>query len=83
MSLIQVALDTDTLARLDAAAATCALSREDALRRAVDCLVAWEQDFRADVAAGIASAERGELYPAAEVEKMFATLRSTHTGKVR
>ena len=83
MSLIQVDLDSDTLARLDAAATTCALSREDALRKAVDCLVAWEQDFRADVAAGIASADRGELHPSGEVEEMFALIRATHTGKVR
>lgn len=63
MSLIQVGFDTDTPARLDAAATTCALSREEALRKAVSCLIAWEQNFHADVAAGIASADRGGFAP--------------------
>ena len=67
----QVAIDTTTLEKLDATASILSLSREDTLRRAVELYSSWEDDFRMDVEAGIASANREELYSAADVEAEF------------
>ena len=74
----QVAIDSGTLERLDATAAILSLSREDALRRVVETYAAWEQDFMADVEAGIASEKRGELYTDEEVRAEMATLKSAY-----
>lgn len=74
----QVAIDTTTLEKLDATASILSLSREDALRRAVELYSSWEDDFRMDVEAGIASANRGELFSAADVEAEFALLRQNY-----
>ena len=79
----QVAIDSGTLERLDATAAILSLSREDALRRVVETYSAWEQDFMADVEAGIASEERGELYTAEEVKAEMAALKSAYLATKR
>ena len=74
MSLTQVPLDADMLSRLDAAAASLSLSREDALRQAVEGYLD-DISLRAEVAAGRAAVERGDVYPSEEVEAYFAKKR--------
>ena len=74
MTQTHISMDVDTLARLDAAAASLSLSREDALREAVEAYLD-KVALRADVAAGRADVERGDVYPAEEVEAYFAGKR--------
>lgn len=81
MSLTQISLDEAVLAQLDATAASFSLSREDALREAIESLALWGRAFRKDVEAGLASADRGELLPSEEVEKEFRKLRAVYSSK--
>lgn len=82
MSLTQISLDEATLAQLDATAASLSLSREDALREAVEYLATLGAGFREDVEAGIASAERGELHSSEDVEKEFRELRTSYSTRI-
>lgn len=79
--MTQISLDAGTLARLDAAAESLSLSREDALREAVEGYVDG-LTLRAEVAAGRADVERGDVYPAEEVEAYFANKREQLRAKL-
>ena len=81
MSLTQISLDAGMLARLDAAAASLSLSREDALREAVEAYLDGVV-LRADVAAARADVERGDVYPAEDVEAYFADKRERLRAKL-
>ena len=81
MAQTQIAMDVDTLARLDAVAASLSLSREDALREAVEAYLD-EVAFRAEVAEGRADVERGNVHPAEEVEAYFASKREKLRAKL-
>ena len=82
MAQTQISLDTAILEQLDATAASLSLSREDALREAIENLATWDARFREDVEAGIASAERGELLSSEVVEEEFRELRAAYSSKV-
>ena len=82
MAQTQISLDTAILDQLDATAASLSLSREDALREAIENLATWDARFREDVEAGIASAERGELLSSEVVEEEFRELRAAYSSKV-
>ena len=75
MFLTQIAVDVDMLARLDAIAAQRSLSREDALREAVEGYLD-EVTLRAEVAIGRADVERGNVYPSGDVESYFTGRRA-------
>ncbi len=79
--MTQISVDAGTLARLDAAAASLSLSREDVLREAVEDYVDG-LTLRAEVAAGRADVERGDVYPAEEVEAYFANKREHLRAKL-
>lgn len=79
--MTQISVDAGTLARLDAAAASLSLSREDVLREAVEDYVDG-LTLRAEVAAGRADVERGDVYPAEEVEVYFANKREHLRAKL-
>lgn len=82
MSLTQISLDESVVAQLDATAASFSLSREEALREAIESLAIWGPAFRKDVEAGIASAERGELLSSEDVENEFRALRDSYSSRV-
>ena len=82
MAQTQISLDTAILDQLDATAASLSLSREDALREAIENLATWGARFREDVEAGIASGERGELLSSEVVEEEFRGLRAAYSSKV-
>lgn len=82
MSLTQISLDESVVAQLDATAASFSLSREEALREAIESLAIWGAAFRKDVEAGIASAERGELLSSEDVENEFRALRASYSSRV-
>ena len=75
MSLTQISLDADTLSRLDEAASSRSLSREDALREAVDAYLD-DVTLRNEVGAGRADLERGDVYKDTEVETYFTNKRN-------
>ena len=81
MSLTQISLDADTLSRLDKAASSRSLSREDALREAVDTYLD-AVTLRSEVAAGRADLGRGDVYTDAEVEDYFTNKRQQLLDKI-
>ena len=80
MALSQISLDSDILARLETVAASLSLSKEDALYKAVE---AYLEDFafKADVATGRDDVQRGDIYPAEEVEAYFSKKRDQLIAK--
>ncbi|MDE5879741.1 MAG: ribbon-helix-helix protein, CopG family [Desulfovibrio sp.] len=52
MSLTQISIDADTLARLDATAAANSASREEALKEAIDTYCAYDRWFKEVVEEG-------------------------------
>lgn len=81
MSLTQISLDADTLSRLDKAASSRSLSREDALREAVDAYLD-DVTLRNEVGAGRADLERGDVYTDTEVETYFTNKRNQLFDKI-
>ena len=80
MALSQISLDSDILARLETLAASLSLSKEDALHKAVEAYLE-DSAFKADVAAGRDDVQRGDVYPAEEVEAYFSKKRDQLIAK--
>lgn len=71
MSLTQIAVDTDMLARLDAVATQRSISREEALREAVVGYLDEARQISA-IEEGIKEANAGNFATEAEVRAAFA-----------
>lgn len=61
MSQVQITLDNDTLAMLDATAKASTFSREEALREAIEQYSAYDRWFRARVEEGLADLAAGRV----------------------
>lgn len=61
MSQVQITLDNDTLALLDATAKASTFSREEALREAIEQYSAYDRWFRARVEEGLADLAAGRV----------------------
>jgi len=81
MSLTQITLDADTLARLDAAAASLSLSREDALRMAVRRLAEDDAWLQEEVNRGIEDIAQGRFITSAEAKRRSAERRAIMLAK--
>ncbi len=76
MSLTQISLDANILAKLDSLAQSLSISRDAALQMAISAFIE-DQEFRADVAQGIDDLEEGRVFPANEVDGYFANKRAS------
>ena len=83
MSLTQISLDADTLSRLDAAAATRALSREETMRQAIDTLTEYDQWFAAKVQEGRSAVACGDVVGQEDIEAECAKLAQEIIGQVK
>ena len=89
MSLTQIAVDSDRLARLDALAAQESTSREALVNQAIDDLLtkadtdaAYEAWFRRKVEAGLRDSREGRLHSPDDVRERVAA-RLEHLRKTR
>lgn len=69
MSQVQITLDNDTLALLDATAKASTFSREEALREAIEQYSAYDRWFRARVEEGLADLAAGRVVSHEQVER--------------
>lgn len=80
MSLTQISIDADTLARLDATAAANSASREEALKEAIDTYCAYDRWFRNNVQRGLDDIREGRVLSGEEVEKEARALLASRKG---
>lgn len=69
MSQTQIILDSATVAMLDSVAAASLLSREEALKDAVEHYTAYDRWFRAKVDAGLSALAAGDVLSNEQVEQ--------------
>ena len=71
---ITIDAEQDTVNELDRIASTLHLDRGEVIREALESYIAWDQDFRASVEAGIREADAGLLIDHSEVVEMIRNL---------
>lgn len=69
MPQVQITLDSECAAKLDAAAAASSLSREEALKEAIEQYIAYDRWFRAKVEEGERAWREGRYHSHEEVKE--------------
>jgi len=80
-SVITTRLDTETLALVDRVAKAQGRSRSWFAAQAIKHAAEAEAEYQAFVQVGIDSADRGELVPHEEVEKLFDEMIARHRAR--